>query len=375
MKQRTVGKLGVILSVILFCIGVGVYSFAELDSVDKEKEVNLFSYVPADCIGVLETDNIELLATEFTQAAYTSQLDTLESNILLLLQDKFNSYISDNTHAFNNHINRVAVSFHSELCTVQNVVFYFRTDEVGKKFLHQMIREVASFAPKTEIYRGKKLDIYMVHQKDFITVYQENGFLALSYQKNLIEQVVDAFKNQTSLMDNEAFAEKYHGKAFNFITLYGRTAAVPLLSDAGADCWSEFDMHFNSEVFYLSGEVFEPDSCVRRMADRLENVTSFSSDSILLMAGRHQVDSCISSVIADSEHTLFEECISNLSRDASYIMVVDMDKVAREPQKYADYLPKFIIEHTSMFRPFILSIQVSSVNGHLSHIFVFTYKD
>lgn len=30
MKLRTVGKLGVILSVILFCIGVGLYSFARL---------------------------------------------------------------------------------------------------------------------------------------------------------------------------------------------------------------------------------------------------------------------------------------------------------------------------------------------------------
>ena len=32
MKLRTVGKLGVILSVILFCIGVGLYSFARLSA-------------------------------------------------------------------------------------------------------------------------------------------------------------------------------------------------------------------------------------------------------------------------------------------------------------------------------------------------------
>ena len=37
MKLRTVGKLGVILSVILFCIGVGLYSFARLSLCRKWK--------------------------------------------------------------------------------------------------------------------------------------------------------------------------------------------------------------------------------------------------------------------------------------------------------------------------------------------------
>lgn len=35
MKLRTVGRLGVILSIILFCIGIGVYSFTQLSLVDK----------------------------------------------------------------------------------------------------------------------------------------------------------------------------------------------------------------------------------------------------------------------------------------------------------------------------------------------------
>lgn len=37
MKLRTVGKLGVILSVILFCIGVGLYSFCSFESCRKWK--------------------------------------------------------------------------------------------------------------------------------------------------------------------------------------------------------------------------------------------------------------------------------------------------------------------------------------------------
>ena len=43
---------------VLFCTAVGFYGFAKLSLTDKSREINLFSLVPADCIGVLESDNI-----------------------------------------------------------------------------------------------------------------------------------------------------------------------------------------------------------------------------------------------------------------------------------------------------------------------------
>ena len=46
MKLRTVGKLGVILSVILFCIGVGLYSFARLSLAESGKGADLLAVVP-----------------------------------------------------------------------------------------------------------------------------------------------------------------------------------------------------------------------------------------------------------------------------------------------------------------------------------------
>ena len=53
MRLRTVAKLGMVLSVVLFCTAVGFYGFAKLSLTDKSREINLFSLVPADCIGVL----------------------------------------------------------------------------------------------------------------------------------------------------------------------------------------------------------------------------------------------------------------------------------------------------------------------------------
>lgn len=83
MRQHAVAKLGVIISVILFVIGVGLYSFAKLNAADNEKEISLFSLVPSDCIGLLETDNIEFITNDFAQVAYSSQLDTLQGKAIL----------------------------------------------------------------------------------------------------------------------------------------------------------------------------------------------------------------------------------------------------------------------------------------------------
>lgn len=46
MGYRTVAKFGVLLSVILFCIGVGLYGFARLNAADKDKDIDLVSWVP-----------------------------------------------------------------------------------------------------------------------------------------------------------------------------------------------------------------------------------------------------------------------------------------------------------------------------------------
>ena len=52
MRLRTVAKLGVVLSVVLFCIAVGFYGFTRLSMTDRGREFNLFSLVPSTSMGV-----------------------------------------------------------------------------------------------------------------------------------------------------------------------------------------------------------------------------------------------------------------------------------------------------------------------------------
>lgn len=379
MQIRSVIKLGVVLSVVLFCIGIAFYGFARLSMADKENRVDIFEFVPKDCAGILETDNIDNFMHVFSQAAYSSQLDTLHRAGLMndILSD-LSRYSSAAAHGLSYQMNHVVISFHRPH-TAMDVVAYFR---IGKEGKHQLIEAVkgkhgADFVPKKETYRGKKIEIYPLSSTRYLSVYTTDGLVVVSYQKKLIEQVIDAVKDNNSLREDSVFTSIHHPQPASFITIYGRTPSVPFLGKESCHSWSEYDIHLNSEVFYLSGQMKEEQvDCLDRMLQAVHTVPVVSeSDSLLVVSGRERVDSCISKVIASPSHTLFDECVSNLSRDASYIMVTDMEKVAAAPEQFVSYLPPFLIRHADLFRSFILSIQFTEVNNRLSHIFVFTYKE
>lgn len=379
MQIRSVIKLGVVLSVVLFCIGIAFYGFARLSMADKENRVDIFEFVPKDCAGILETDNIDNFMHVFSQAAYSSQLDTLHRAGLMndILSD-LSRYSSAAAHGLSYQMNHVVISFHRPH-TAMDVVAYFR---IGKEGKHQLIEAVkgkhgADFVPKKETYRGKKIEIYPLSSTRYLSVYTTDGLVVVSYQKKLIEQVIDAVKDNNSLREDSVFTSIHHPQPASFITIYGRTPSVPFLGKESCHSWSEYDIHLNSEVFYLSGQMKEEQAdCLDRMLQAVHTVPVVSeSDSLLVVSGRERVDSCISKVIASPSHTLFDECVSNLSRDASYIMVTDMEKVAASPEQFVSYLPPFLIRHADLFRSFILSIQFTEINNRLSHIFVFTYKE
>ena len=379
MQIRSVIKLGVVLSVVLFCIGIAFYGFARLSMADKESRVDVFEFIPKDCAGILETDNIDNFMHGFSQAAYSSQLDTLHRAGLMndILSD-LSRYSSAAAHGLSYQMNHVVFSFHYPH-TAMDVVAYFR---IGKEGKHQLIEAVkgkhgADFIPKKETYRGKKIEIYPLSSTRYLSVYTTDGLVVVSYQKKLIEQVIDAVKDNNSLREDSVFTSIHHPQPASFITIYGRTPSVPFLGKESCHSWSEYDIHLNSEVFYLSGQMKEEQAdCLDRMLQAVHTLPVVSEpDSLLVVSDRERVDSCISKVIASPSHTLFDECVSNLSRDASYIMVTDMEKVAAAPEQFASYLPPFLIRHADLFRSFILSIQFTEVNNRLSHIFVFTYKE
>lgn len=379
MKLRTVAKLGVIVSILLFCLGVGGYGFLQLSMAREGNDVDLLEFVPDDCVGLLETDNFAYVINELSQIGYAHHVGALGKTGLLTAVSRYFDRINEDggAHGLSNCMNQMMVSFHEPL-EPNNVVVYFRMSGNGKSLLQQLAAgmEQSVESPKKETYRGKNIEVYPVSDGKYVAAYSGNGFLVLSYQKRLVERVIDAYKDRTSLADLPLLEGKLvPDKSANYLTLFGQTSSLPLLEEGHHHTWCEFDIHMNSEVLYMSGSMLVPDSCCSQMALRLGEIPFVQEDSVLIVSGEQQVDACISEAISRPQHTLFDECVSNLSRDASFIMVADLEKVAQDPHRFKGYLPSFLLERVNLLRSFILSVQLTHVGHQFSHIFIFTYKD
>ena len=274
MRLKTVAKLSVFISVLLFCVAVGFYAIARLDMTERNREVDLYSLVPSNCVGVLESDNISAFLNEIPSLNYGKELDGFQvPGLFEFLLHQLNEYAVQNAHGLSSQMNHLMVSFHAP-GSVRDQVLYFRMGGSDQQMLEDMLKEYApsNFLPKEEKYRGKTIWVYPLGQDEFLAAYSGAGFMALSYQKRLIEQVIDAKLDKNSLNVDPVFSQILaKKKSHHFLTLYGRSAAMPFLN-SDAPCWCEFEFHLNSDVLYLTGETYhsEPDDAFSVMKQRIE---------------------------------------------------------------------------------------------------------
>lgn len=382
MRLKTVAKLSVFISVLLFCVAVGFYAIARLDMTERNREVDLYSLVPSDCVGVLESDNISAFLNEIPSLNYGKELDGFQfPGLFEFLLHQLNEYAVQNAHGLSSQMNHLMVSFHAP-GSVRDQVLYFRMGGSDQQMLEDMLKEYApsNFLPKEEKYRGKTIWVYPLGQDEFLAAYSGVGFMALSYQKRLIEQVIDAKLDKNSLNVDPVFSQILaKKKSHHFLTLYGRSAAMPFLN-SDAPCWCEFEFHLNSDVLYLTGETYhsEPDDAFSVMKQRIEAQHLVKEDHLIVSADKDSTWLFMEEAYEaneDGRRTLFNECLANLSREAAFTLLTDMETVIGNPQRYAGYLPSFILDNAFLFRSFILSVQLSMNQERPSHIWVFTYKN
>lgn len=378
MGLKTVIKVGTVVSVLLFCLAVGFYTFTRLDLAEYNRDVNLFSLVPANSVAVLESDNVDAFFNEYPSYNYGQELDNFQfPGLFSFLISELNEYT---THGLSSQMSRLLVSFHQP-GTSRDQVVYFHTGMAEERILSDMLQEYVpgNFSPKEEEYRGKRILIYPLSAEDFLTAYTEKGFIVLSYQKRLIEEVIDAQLDHASLDDDDVFSQMLKKKKTpDFLTLYGRDASMPFLK-MSEDCWSEYEFHLNSDVIYLTGETYGKDEglCIDTAQTHLSEVPVIREEGFLVSAERDSTTFYMNEAFEANDtgsRTLFNECVANLSHEASYSFVVDMQKVEETPERFKGYLPAFVLEHADCFRSFILSTQLSLNGKNPSHIWVFTYK-
>lgn len=382
MDLKHLVKLGTIVSVLLFGLAVGYYMIMRLDLIERNQEVVFYSFIPSDCIAVLESDNINGFLNDSQMYNYNRELDAFKfPGLFDFLLGELNTYAMENGHGLSTQMSRLAISFHSPLDSREQVL-YLRMGMSDEQMLADMLQEYTSgySLPKDEIYRGKNIRVYPLDTDEFLAIYADNGVFVMSYQKRLIEKVIDARLDKASLDEDELFTEmRSKKKGENFLTLYGHSSAMPFL-EVDKECWSEYDFHLNSDVMYLMGRtyVIDASSCEGRMRSCIREVETVRREGLVISSERDSINLYMNQavgVVEEEMPDLFDECVANLSVDAMFTLVADMQEVADNPRNFQSYLPSFVLDNVALFSRFILSVQLSAGEGYLSHIWVFTYKD
>ena len=382
MRMKTVVKLGTILSVLLFVLAVGYYAFMRLDMMDRNRDVNLFSLVPSSSVGVLESNNVHAFFDDYSMLNYSDELEKMQfPGLFNFLIHGLNMYAGDNAHGLSYQMNQLVVSFHQPV-TPHNQVVYLRLGMADEQLLSDMLREYVSgnFLPKEEEYRGKKILIYPLSHDEFLATYTEEGFVVLSYQKRLVEEVIDAQLDETALGYDTVFSRVLDKKkSKDFLTLYGRSSSIPSL-DLNSNIWSEYDFHLNSDVVYLTGDMYtsEKNAEKENMVNSLNDMAVVKEEGLFVSAQKDSTSYYMDEAFDANDtgnRTLFNECVANLANEVDFSLVADMQKVEENPKHFESFLPSFMIENASQLRSFILSAQLSLSGERPSHIWVFTYKN
>lgn len=263
MKLRVLIRIAVIVSIVLLCTGFGAYSFLRMNAVENQQDFNLFTLVPQDATAILETDRMADLMEDIN-GLYCSKDDHFlyVSDLFVYLKKYLNALVGDTPHGLSKQMNKMLISFH-EPDTPLNQVLYCSLGTGDYELVETFVRKYCSstFSSKYFDYNGEEIRIYPMTDGRFLAAYFTSDFLAVSFQKRLIEQVIDARRSKQSLMDMPSFRTMYAGKRNNVAaTVYVRMKEVDMGKDTDGirsqtrlGSWAEFDMKFSEEAIYCSG--------------------------------------------------------------------------------------------------------------------------
>ena len=256
MKLRTIVKIAITSSVVLLCAGFALYSFFRISAAEGKKDFDLYQLVPVSSSAVFETDDVLEFVAEVDQLTCSKNHQYLHvSKLFASLKQYLYTLLEDTPHGLSRQMNQILISFH-EPDNDRNQVLYCRLGEGDEEMLSKFVQKNVSslYPPKTFNYKGEEIRIYPMTDGDFLACYLTSDFLALSYQKKLIEDVIDTYKSRKSLAYDPSFVQIQAKKNGNSATvIYTRLAEM-----IG---WTEFDMKLKDDFIYFSGISQDADSC------------------------------------------------------------------------------------------------------------------
>lgn len=255
MKKRSLYITCAFLGLFLL-IGCIRWGYKQLYLQEQHAEINLYTLVPADCIAMLETNDINTLYNSINYADfYHEYQDFHVSDILDFLTKDLDKLTSQQAHGLSAEMSQLLVSFHTPDSS-QDQIVYGRFGSNDRAFIKRILKHYNpnQYTPKKNIYRGEEITIHPVGN-NFLACYIQQNYFVISLQKKLIERVIDTIKDGNSINNDGNFsAIRSQRKHNEHATLYLRFAYTP-------SCWEEFNIRMNSKSIFLTGGEEIADTC------------------------------------------------------------------------------------------------------------------
>lgn len=236
MKLRTIVKIAVTSSVVLLCAGFVLYYFFRLSAAEGQKDFNLYELVPTTASAVFATDDVLGFVTEIDGLTCSKNHQYLHvSKLFSCLKQSLYAFSEETPHGLSRQMNQMLISFH-EPDNDRNQVLYCRLGNGDRELIGRFTQKYISslYPPKKFDYKGEEIMIYPLSDGDFLACYLTPDFMVLSFQKKLVEDVIDVYKKGGSLVYDPTFmgvlAPK---KSTATATIYTRVN--------GMMGWTEFD--------------------------------------------------------------------------------------------------------------------------------------
>ncbi|MBE6288192.1 MAG: DUF3352 domain-containing protein [Mediterranea massiliensis] len=272
--------IAIVIAILLVCMGLALYSFWQLNAKEQKGEFDLYTLVPQNTFLVVETARMPELLDEINSLDCSRNGHFLNfSELFNSLKVYLNSMLDEVPHGLSHEMNRMLLSFHEPNTSFDQVLYWGLGDEdneLVEEFINQYY--VTDDWWKEFEYRGEEGRIYPIDNQHFLVVWMNEDFLVASFQKRLVEQVIDAWKDNASLAKTESF-KKIHAKK---TTLPMATAYVDMQKiemGSGDDLiplgvnfgeWAEFDLAFDGSSIFCSGITQAVDSTYAFVSTLLE---------------------------------------------------------------------------------------------------------
>ena len=260
MKPNYLIRVSLIVCIVLLCAGFAMYSFMRMDTVKVRRNFDLYTLIPQDVEAVFETNRAAELVNDIDNMACSRDGHFLYASDLFSSVKKYlRMFMEEEDHGLSWGMNELVISFHHPDLQ-NNQVLYCRMGTDDRSLLEKHLRRSGSamFSSRTYNYKGQTIEIYPLVDGRFLVVWMKRNFLVVSFQKRLVEQVIDAWKQKKTLAQLGAFHFAYEKKQeANRTAVYVRWPARSASQSAAGDAplWLDFDMKFAEEGVYCAGVV------------------------------------------------------------------------------------------------------------------------